>query len=331
MLPSFLGFLRLGELTVPSDSTYDPACHLSQGDIVGDNPRDPRVLQVRDSRVLQVRDPRVMQARDSRVMQARDPRVMQVRDSRVMQVRDPRVMQVRDPRVMQVRDPRVMMQGSCKYGIQGSCRHEIPRVMQVRDPRVMQVRDPRVMMQGSCKYGIQGSCRHEIPRVMQVRDPRVMQARDSRVMQVRDSRVMQVRVKQSKTDLFWEGIDLYIGRTALDICPVKAMLNYLAVRGQQEGPLFLFRNGTYLTRQRLVAAVRLAIGRAGLDPSKYCGHSFRIGAATTTAKKGLEDSVMKTLHGEVEESSIPGVHNNPQGTASKLLRETVCMTMCLSM
>ena len=290
----FFGFLRLGELTVPSDSTYDPACHLSQGDIAGDNPRDPRVLQVRDSRVLQVRDPRVMQARDSRVMQAQDPRVMQVRDSRVMQVRD-------------------------------------PRVMQVRDPRVMQVRDPRVMMQGSCKYGIQGSCRHEIPRVMQVRDPRVMQARDSRVMQVRDSRVMQVRVKQSKTDLFREGIDLYIGRTALDICPVKAMLNYLAVRGQQEGPLFLFRNGTYLTRQRLVAAVRLAIGRAGLDPSKYCGHSFRIGAATTTAKKGLEDSVMKTLHGEVEESSIPGVHNNPQGTASKLLRETVCMTMCLSM
>ena len=40
---------------------------------------------------------------------------------------------------------------------------------------------------------------------------------------------------------------------------------------------------------------------------------------------------METLHGEVEESSMLAVHKNPQGTASKLLRETVCMTMCLSM
>ena len=73
------------------------------------------------------------------------------------------------------------------------------------------------------------------------------------------------------------------------------MLNFLVVRGRRAGPLFLCANRTYLTRQRLVDRIRQAIKQAGMDPSKYCGHSFRIGAATTAAKSGMEDSVIKTL------------------------------------
>ncbi len=57
----------------------------------------------------------------------------------------------------------------------------------------------------------------------------------------------------------------------------------------------MFPNGDFLTRQWLVSVVREAIKKAGLDPTKYCGHSFRIGAATAAAKNGLEDSVIKTL------------------------------------
>ena len=41
--------------------------------------------------------------------------------------------------------------------------------------------------------------------------------------------------------------------------------------------------------------VREALRRTGIDQQKYCGHSFRIGAATTAATKGVEDSVIKTL------------------------------------
>lgn len=107
--------------------------------------------------------------------------------------------------------------------------------------------------------------------------------------------VMRVKIKQSKTDPFRQGIELFIGKTSSDICPVKAMLNYLVERGPSKGPLFIFPDGTYLTRQRLVVAVRQALEKAGLDAAKYSGHSFRIGAATTAAKRGMEDSVIKTL------------------------------------
>ena len=39
----------------------------------------------------------------------------------------------------------------------------------------------------------------------------------------------------------------------------------------------------------------LALQNAGISPAGYSGHSFRIGAATTAAQAGLEDSVVKTL------------------------------------
>ena len=50
-----------------------------------------------------------------------------------------------------------------------------------------------------------------------------------------------------------------------------------------------------LTRLRFVEAIRAALSAAGVDESKYNGHSFRIGAATTAAAKGFEDLAIKTL------------------------------------
>ncbi len=55
-----------------------------------------------------------------------------------------------------------------------------------------------------------------------------------------NTQVLRVTIKQSKTDPFRKGIDLYLGKTAADLCPVRAVLNYLVVRGRRrQGPLFL--------------------------------------------------------------------------------------------
>ena len=107
--------------------------------------------------------------------------------------------------------------------------------------------------------------------------------------------MLKVTLKQSKTDPFRRGVNLFVGATGSDLCPVAALLDYLVVRSTAPGPLFVYGDGRYLTRQRLVLAVRAALQGAGIDQSKYCGHSFRIGAATTAAAHGLEDSIIKTL------------------------------------
>ena len=69
-------------------------------------------------------------------------------------------------------------------------------------------------------------------------------------------RVVRITIKQSKTDPFRKGVDLYLGRTFADLCPVISLLNYLLIANATKGPLFRFKDGRLLTRQQLVSAVK---------------------------------------------------------------------------
>ena len=44
-----------------------------------------------------------------------------------------------------------------------------------------------------------------------------------------DPSFVQVRLKQSKTDPFRRGVFIYLGKTQMDLCPVVAILAYVAV------------------------------------------------------------------------------------------------------
>lgn len=108
--------------------------------------------------------------------------------------------------------------------------------------------------------------------------------------------VIIVHLRHSKTDPFGVGAHLYLGRTGDDtLCPVSAVLGYLAIRPSDPGPLFCFQNGSPLSRPRLVQHLREALSQAGVNTTNYAGHSFRIGAATTAAQAGLSDSFIKIL------------------------------------
>ena len=63
--------------------------------------------------------------------------------------------------------------------------------------------------------------------------------------------LLKVTLKQSKTDPFWVGIDLYLGATGATVCPVRGLLPYLPLRGHHKGPLCILEDGKYLTRQCL--------------------------------------------------------------------------------
>ena len=102
-----------------------------------------------------------------------------------------------------------------------------------------------------------------------------------------------LRIKQSKTDLFRRGVSIHLHQTNLPLCPVGALLAYLVIRGPQDGPLFRLEDGSPLTRSRLVSELRTALRSAGIDPSKYAGHSFRIGTVTTAAACGVPVDLIK--------------------------------------
>ena len=107
--------------------------------------------------------------------------------------------------------------------------------------------------------------------------------------------VMTIFLRKSKTDQVGKGTYLYLGKTGHKLCPVSAILAYLAIRSPIPGPLFLLPDGTPLSRAHFTYHLRQAVQQAGLCPDNFSGHSFRIGAATTAAKAGLPDSLIKSL------------------------------------
>ena len=104
-----------------------------------------------------------------------------------------------------------------------------------------------------------------------------------------------LNIKASKTDPFRQGVTITLGKTNQQLCPLAALLPYVALRGSQPGPLFQFTDGAYLTRERFVKEIKLLLQATGVDPSPYSGHSFRIGAATTAAQAGLDAALIQTL------------------------------------
>ena len=50
---------------------------------------------------------------------------------------------------------------------------------------------------------------------------------------------IQVTIKQSKTDPFMKGVQLFLGRIEHQICSIKRILLYLALRGYKPGDLCL--------------------------------------------------------------------------------------------
>ena len=118
---------------------------------------------------------------------------------------------------------------------------------------------------------------------------------DIRIDSCRKPSFMQVVIKSYKTDLFRQGVSVYIRTTNSQLCPVVAIIGFMEERGRAGGPLFTWSNGHYLTRDWFMLEVRKAFSAVETKAEDYAGHSFRIGAATTAAEKGIHDSLIKTL------------------------------------
>ena len=108
--------------------------------------------------------------------------------------------------------------------------------------------------------------------------------------------LVQITLKCSKTDPFRKGVDVVLGVTHDELCPVQALFGYLQLRGGVSGPLFMHQDSTPLTCSVFVKAIRSTLEELGYtNPLQYSGHSFRAGAATTAAAMNVEDSIIKTL------------------------------------
>ena len=99
-----------------------------------------------------------------------------------------------------------------------------------------------------------------------------------------------VFIKASKNDPFRVGCQLVIGSTPNILCPRSAMLAFVALRGLHYGPLFVYKDGSYLTRARLATFLKNIFHSELINT-----HSFRIGGATALSLAGFSDSQIQII------------------------------------
>ena len=77
-------------------------------------------------------------------------------------------------------------------------------------------------------------------------------------------------------------------------CPVQLLKQYLLLRPVMEGPLFIFVDGKPVPKHFFNNSLKIGLEFLEISYNKYTSHSFRIGAATYAAEKGLsEDQIMR--------------------------------------
>ena len=79
------------------------------------------------------------------------------------------------------------------------------------------------------------------------------------------------------------------------ICPVSQMLDYVSVRGNAPGPLFCSADGSPIPRSYFTRSLKEVLQYCNLDEDRYKTHSFRIGAASWAAAKGMSDSQIRAF------------------------------------
>ena len=107
--------------------------------------------------------------------------------------------------------------------------------------------------------------------------------------------MVKIHLRQSKCDQFGKGVEVIIGRTDTPTCPIAALTTYISHRQDVPGAFFLTKGGSPATKSWFVDQIREVLSSIGLPQSDYAGHSFWIGAATTAALAGVEDSTIQAL------------------------------------
>jgi integrase len=123
-------------------------------------------------------------------------------------------------------------------------------------------------------------------------------------------RGFEIALPRSKTDQEGAGRTVAIPRVGGPICPVGALENWLQASKIAEGSLFrqINKAGKILTGRLSPSAVgtivKHHVGKIGLDPKCYSGHSLRAGFATCAAAAGLSISDIKRQTGHVSDTVV---------------------------
>ena len=173
--------------------------------------------------------------------------------------------------------------GTDQHGKAPAVTAEMRRMVDTLDDRLIGVRDRALLL-----LGFAGAFRRSELVGLDIKD--VQAGHDG----------LTVHIRKSKTDQEGQGRKVGIPYGSHPhTCPVRAIAAWREKSGLAEGALFrpVNRHGKMqpgrLSDRAVALIVKRAAEAAGLDPTKYAGHSLRAGLATSAAQAGVsERSIM---------------------------------------
>lgn len=121
---------------------------------------------------------------------------------------------------------------------------------------------------------------------------------------------MVIHIRRSKTDKYGEGRKVAIPFARGKHCPVKSLKQWLEAANITSG--FLFRAVTKhghigqaaLSPDAVAIIVKKQAEAAGLDPSRYSGHSLRAGLVTSAAQAGVSANKIRQQTGHTSDAML---------------------------
>ncbi|MGH0128372.1 UNVERIFIED_CONTAM: hypothetical protein FKN15_000825 [Acipenser sinensis] len=106
-----------------------------------------------------------------------------------------------------------------------------------------------------------------------------------------------LHIRSSKTDQLSQGQFVQFSKINSPLCPSSALSKYLACRIPclPSDPLFIDSSRSIVTRHWFSSHLSTLLSRIGLSSNYFSPHSFRIGAATSAARAGINQHLIKSM------------------------------------
>ena len=148
--------------------------------------------------------------------------------------------------------------------------------------------------------------------------PRILQIELLSFLRNRDSKIETVKIsmRNFKHGSPFQPSELLVHSENTAMCPVTLLSEYLAVRGPRPGPLFVHTHGSAVAREFFTTELQKTPLFCKLDPSRYKGPSFRIGAASLAAAKGFSDAQIRQFGRWKSSAFLEYIRNSSLSTQS---------------
>ena len=111
----------------------------------------------------------------------------------------------------------------------------------------------------------------------------------------------RVWLYKSKGDTFNEGVPVYVPaniHSPLD-CPVQWLLAVRRLTKNPDlgdaAPMFIMRNKQLMIKSFFIKTLKRHLKQLGFDPTKYAGHSLRIGGAVSAQRAGVPHHIIQAM------------------------------------